>query len=48
LKGNPYNWSYQVVAIRDGEVVDFIESKEKKGKLFNVLPLQIKMYNYIN
>ncbi len=48
LKGNPYNWSYQVVAIKDGEVVDFIESKERKEKLFNILPLQIKMYNYIN
>ena len=48
LKGNPYNWSYQVVAIKDGEVVDFIENKEKKEKMFNALPLQIKMYNYIN
>ncbi|WP_372520725.1 hypothetical protein [Candidatus Ruminimicrobiellum ovillum] len=48
LKGNPYNWNYQTVAIKDGEVSDFIENKEKKEKMFNVLPLQIKMYNYID
>ncbi len=48
LKGNPLNWSYQVVAIKGGEVFDFIENKNKKEKMFNSLPLQIKMYNYIN
>lgn len=48
LKGNPYNWSYQVVAIKDGEVIDFIEKKDKKEKIFKSLPLQIKMYNYNN
>lgn len=48
LKGNPLNWSYQTVAIKGGEVFDFIENKNKKEKMFNSLPLQIKMYNYIN
>ena len=48
LKGNPFNWSYQAVAIKGGEVFDFIENKNKKEKMFNSLPLQIKMYNYIN
>jgi hypothetical protein len=48
LKGNPYNWNYQVVAVKDGEVLDFIENKDKKEKKFKSLPLQINMYNYIN
>ena len=48
LKGNPYNWNYQVVAVKDGKVLDFIENKDKKEKKFKSLPLQINMYNYIN
>ena len=48
LRGNPYNWNYQAVAIKSGEVADFIENKNKKEKMFKVLPLQINMYNYIN
>jgi len=48
LKGNPFNWNYQVVVIKDGEVADFIEKKEKKDKMFKMLPLQISMYKYIN
>ena len=48
LRGNPYNWNYQVVAIKDGEVSDFIENKNKKDKLFKLSPIQISMYNYIN
>lgn len=48
LKGNPYNWNYQVVAVKDGQVLDFIENKDKKEKIFKSLPLQINMYNYIN
>lgn len=48
LKGNPYNWNYQVVAVKDGEVLDFIEKKDKKDKMFKSLPLQIKMYKYIS
>ena len=48
LKGNPYNWNYQVVAVKDGRVLDFIENKDKKEKMFKSLPLQINMYNYIN
>ena len=45
LRGNPYNWNYQVVAIKGGEVVDFIGTKNKKNKLFKSVPLQISMYN---
>lgn len=48
LKGNPYNWNYQVVVVKNGEVLDFIENKDKKEKMFKSLPLQINMYNYIN
>ena len=44
LKGNPYNWSYQVVVTKDGQVVDFIDKASNKTKLFKVVPLQIKMY----
>ena len=46
LRGNPQNWSYQVVAIKGGEVVDFIGTKNKKSKMFKSGPLQISMYNY--
>lgn len=46
LRGNPYNWNYQVVAIKNGEVVDFIGTKSKKNKMFKSNPLQISMYNY--
>ncbi len=46
LRGNPHNWSYQAVAIKDGEVVDFIGTKNKKNKMFKSNPLQINMYNY--
>lgn len=48
LRGNPYNWNYQVVAIKDEQVVDFIENKNNKEKMFKNLPLQIKMYNYVD
>ena len=48
LKGNPYNWNYQAVVVKDGEVLDFIEKKDKKDKMFKSLPLQISMYKYIN
>lgn len=48
LRGNPYNWNYQVIAIKDGEVLDFIENKNKKDKMFKNFPLQIKMYNYMD
>ena len=46
LRGNPYNWNYQVIAIKGEEVLDFIETKDIKEKMFKTLPLQIKMYNY--
>lgn len=48
LRGNPLNWYYQVVAIKDGEAVDFIETTANKEKLFKISPLQIDMFNYKN
>lgn len=48
LRGNPFNWSYQVVAVKDGEPVDFIETASNKEKLLKVSPLQINMFNYKN
>ena len=48
LRGNPLNWYYQVVAVKDGEPVDFIESASNKEKLLKVSPLQIDMFNYKN
>ncbi len=48
LRGNPFNWYYQVVAVKDGEPVDFIETASNKEKLFKNSPLQIDMFNYKN
>ena len=46
LRGDPYNWNYQVVAIKDGSVVDFIEDKDKKADILKNLPLQLNMFKY--
>lgn len=46
LRGNPYNWNYQVVAVQNGLVADFIEDKDKKAKMFKNLPLQLNMFKY--
>ncbi len=48
LRGNPLNWYYQVVAVKDGEPVDFIETSANKEKLFKISPLQVDMFNYKN
>ena len=46
FRGNPYNWNYQVVAVKDGEVVDFLETTQvKKEKVFKSKPLLLKMLN---
>ena len=46
LKGNPYNWNYQVVAVKDNNIVDFLEtSKIKKEKVFKSKPLLLRMMN---
>ena len=47
LRGNPYNWSYQVVVVKDNAIIDFIETEISKEKLFKSVPLQIKMFKYI-
>jgi len=46
FRGDCYNWNYQVVAIKDGQVIDFIEDKDKKIKMFKSLPLQLNMFKY--
>lgn len=48
LKGNPFNWSYQVAVVKDGETVDFIETTANKEKIFKSFPLQINMFGYKN
>lgn len=46
FRGNPYNWSYQVVAVKDNNVVDFLETtKIKKEKVFKSKPLLLRMMN---
>ena len=47
LRGNPYNWSYQLVTVKDNEITDFIENETDKEKLFKTVPLQIKMFKYV-
>lgn len=47
LRGNPYNWSYQVVVVKDNTIIDFIETENNKEKLSKSVPLQIKMFKYI-
>lgn len=46
FRGDPYNWNYQVVAVKNEQVIDFIEDKDKKTKIFKSLPLQLNMFKY--
>lgn len=48
LRGNPYNWSYQVIAVKNNTIKDFIGTEINKEKLFKTVPLHIKMFKYIN
>ena len=44
FRGNPYNWNYQVVAIKDNKVVDFLETTQtQKEKIFSESPLFLRM-----
>lgn len=46
FRGNPYNWHYQVVAVKNNKVVDFLETTQtQKEKVFNETPLLLKMIN---
>lgn len=47
LKGTPTNWSYQVVAVKDGNIIDFLETSKNKIKVLNTTPLQFQMFRYI-
>ncbi|MFA7073707.1 MAG: hypothetical protein WC234_00795 [Endomicrobiaceae bacterium] len=47
LKGSVYNWSYQVVTAKNGEITDFLETEKNKTKILNTVPIQLKMFKYI-
>ncbi|MDD2523907.1 MAG: hypothetical protein PHG84_01235 [Endomicrobiaceae bacterium] len=47
LRGNPINWSYQIVAAKDGNIIDFLETSKNKVKVLNTTPLQLQMFKYI-
>jgi len=44
LRGNPYNWSYQVVATKENKIVDLLADDREKEKIMNTYPLQLQMY----
>jgi len=44
LRGNPYNWSYQVLALKDNKPVDFLDDEMEKERIKNTYPLQFKMF----
>lgn len=43
LRGNPYNWGYQTVALKDNKVIDFLAAEKEKGQIKNTQPLQLQM-----
>ncbi len=43
LRGNPYNWGYQAVALKDNKVIDFLAAEKEKGQIKNTQPLQLQM-----
>lgn len=47
LKGSVYNWSYQVVTAKNGEITDFLETEKNKTKILNTIPVQLQMFRYI-
>ncbi len=47
LRGNPFNWSYQVIAVKNGMPLDFLEESSNKTKLFKISPLQLKMFKHM-
>jgi hypothetical protein len=44
LRGNPFNWSYQVVVVKDDAVVDFLANNKEREKFLNTTPLQLKLF----
>jgi len=47
LKGSAYNWSYQVVTAKNGEITDFLEIERNKIKILNTIPMQLQMFKYV-
>lgn len=44
FRGNPYNWNYQVIAVKDNKVVDFLETTQtRKERIFSETPLLLRM-----
>lgn len=48
LKGNPYNWSYQVVASKENKIVDFLADEKLKEQIKNTRPFQIEMVKCVD
>lgn len=44
LRGNPYNWSYQVVVVNDNKVTGFLANDKEREKFLNTTPLQLKLF----
>ncbi|MDD5020646.1 MAG: hypothetical protein PHR82_00740 [Endomicrobiaceae bacterium] len=44
LRGNPYNWSYQVVATKENKIVDLLADDKEKERIINTHPLQLQMF----
>ena len=44
LRGNPYNWAYQVAVIKDNKVVDFLANGKEREKMLSSSPLQLKLF----
>lgn len=44
LRGNPYNWSYQVVVTKENKIVDLLADDKDKERIINTHPLQLQMF----
>jgi len=44
LRGNPFNWSYQVVVVKDDLIVDFLANSKEREQFLNTKPLQLKLF----
>lgn len=46
LRGNPYNWSYQVVVTKENKIIDLLADDKDKERIINTHPLQLQMFKY--
>lgn len=44
LRGNPYNWAYQVVVVKDDKITDFLANSKEREKFLSSTPLQLKLF----